>query len=161
MNSAHIHLLFNHFPVIGTIFSSLVLAFGVIRKNEIVIKTGLSLFVLTALLAIPAFLSGEGAEDILESIGQKNESLIEKHEELAEKAFWFCEIAGAISAFALFSIWRKKKFAFSLASIALLAGIINVYLLTLTGNTGGEIRHSEIRSINAVDSVSTGTEDDD
>ncbi len=161
MNSAHTHLLFNHFPVIGTIFSSLVLAFGVLRKNEIVIKTGLSLFVLTALLAIPAFLSGEGAEDILESIGQKNESLIEKHEELAEKAFWFCEIAGAISALALFSIWRKKKFAFSLASIALLAGIINVYLLTLTGNTGGEIRHSEVRSINAVDSVTTGKGDDD
>jgi uncharacterized membrane protein len=147
MNSAHIHLLFNHFPVIGSIFSSLILAFGIFRKNEVIIKTGLSLFVLTALLALPAFLSGEG---------QKNESLIEEHEELAEKAFWFCEIAGAISAFALFSLWRKKKYAFSLASITLLAGVINIYLLTVTGNTGGEIRHSEIRSINAADSVSTG-----
>jgi uncharacterized membrane protein len=161
MNSAHIHLLFNHFPIIGSIFSSLVLAFGVIRKNEVIIKTGLSLFVLTALLALPAFFSGEGAEDILESIGQKNESLIEKHEELAEKAFWFCEIAGAISAFAIFSLWRKKKFAFSLASIALLAGFINIYLFTVTGNTGGEIRHSEIRQINATDSVSGKVGDDD
>ena len=161
MNAAHIHLLFNHFPIIGSIFSSLVLAFGIIRKNEIIIKTGLFLFILTGLLAIPAFLSGQGAEEILESIGQKNESFIEVHEELAEKAFWFCEVAGAISALALWSLWRKKKSAYSLASIALLSGIINIYLFTKTGNTGGQIRHTEIRSINASDTISNDKRDDE
>lgn len=161
MNSAHLHLLFNHFPVIGTIFSAIVLAFGVIRKNETIIKTGLWLILLTALLTIPAFLTGEGAEEVLESIGQKNETLIHHHEEEAEKALWFVEIAGILSAFALFSFMKNKKYAFSLSSIILLASAINIYLLTEVGNSGGEIRHSEIRSSQANETPAPGNQEDD
>jgi len=145
MNAANIHLYFNHFPIIGTIFCSLILICSRIWKNETVAKTGLYLFILTGLLAIPAFLSGEGAEDILESIGQKNESFIEHHEEIAETAFWVCEIATVLAIITLISIKRKMKFANLISMIVLLLGLVNAFLFYKVGNTGGDIRHTEVR----------------
>lgn len=81
MNSAHWHLLLNHFPIIGTYFSTLLLIVGIMLKSHHVKNIALGFFTLTALFAIPTFLTGEGAEDVLISIGQKNETFIHSHEQ--------------------------------------------------------------------------------
>jgi len=145
MNEAHWHLLTNHFPIIGTIFSTLFLTYGVLFKNQTIRNAGLVLFILTALLGIPAFLTGEGAEDILESIGQKNEFFIHKHEEQAENAFWFSVSIAILSFGTLLNLNRQKKYIPFLISVILLSGIINSVLMMGVGNSGGEIRHTEIR----------------
>ena len=148
MNNAHWHLLLNHLPVVGTYFSVLILAFGLILKNQTIQNTALGLFILTALTAIPAFLTGEGAKDILESIGQKNEYFIHEHMEIAKIAFWVCEIIGALALAALIGIKKQIKITKIIITIVLLAGIGNSILLADAANTGGKIRHTEIRSVN-------------
>jgi uncharacterized membrane protein len=146
MNAAHLHLLTNHFPIIGTIFSTLILAYGILYKNQTVKNTGLVLFILTALLAIPAFKSGEGAEDVLESIGQKNQFYIDQHKELAKNSMWLCESIALLSLGALLNRNNKKKYIHALIIIILFAGLFNSALMVIAGNYGGQIRHSEIRN---------------
>ena len=34
MNWAHLHLLINHIPVLGTVFGTLLLIFGMAKKNK-------------------------------------------------------------------------------------------------------------------------------
>lgn len=155
MNSAHWHLLLNHFPIIGTYFSTLLLIVGILLKNQTVKNTALGFFILTALLAIPVLLTGEGAEDILDSIGLKNEYFISQHERLAQIAFWLSVSIGVLSIGALIgqrTINQTKIFTF----IILTAGLLNSVLMTAAGIAGGEIRHTEIRTTN-----SSQTESDD
>ena len=155
MNSAHWHLLLNHFPIIGTYFSTLLLIVGIMLKSQTVKNTALGFFILTSLLAIPVLLTGEGAEDILDSIGLKNEYFISQHERLAQIAFWLSVSIGVLSIGALIgqrTINQTKIFTF----IILTAGLLNSVLMTAAGIAGGEIRHTEIRTTN-----SSQTESDD
>ena len=155
MNSAHWHLLLNHFPILGTYFSTLLLIVGILLKNQTVKNTALGFFILTSLLAIPVLLTGEGAEDILDSIGLKNEYFISQHERLAQIAFWLSVSIGVFSIGALIgqrTINKTRIFTF----IILTAGLLNSVLMTTAGIAGGEIRHTEIRTTN-----SSQTESDD
>ena len=155
MNSAHWHLLLNHFPILGTYFSTLLLIVGILLKNQTVKNTALGFFILTSLLAIPVLLTGEGAEDILDSIGLKNEYFISQHERLAQIAFWLSVSIGVFSIGALIgqrTINQTRIFTF----IILTAGLLNSVLMTAAGIAGGEIRHTEIRTTN-----SSQTESDD
>jgi len=146
MNGAHLHLILNHLPIVGTYLSLLVLAFGFFRKNTVVQRTGLSLMVLSAILAVPAFLTGEPAEDILEAGRFAGKSVIETHEEMAEFAMWICEITGVLAAIALMASIRNLKAGRMLTLIALLASLVCSVMWFRVGNSGGEIRHTEIRS---------------
>ena len=148
MNSAHWHLLLNHFPIIGTYFSTLLLIVGIMLKSQPVKNIALGFFILTALIAIPTFLTGEGAEDVLSSIGQKNEMFIHSHEQQAQIAFWF-SISIAILSFGVLlgrlAIKNNRILIFTI----LIAGMVNSALIALAGNSVGQIRHTEIRTKNS------------
>lgn len=68
MNSAHLHLLINHFPIIGSIIGGFVLGYGIWSKS---IQTKIAAYyVLLASTAgaVIAYLTGEGAEEIIENV---------------------------------------------------------------------------------------------
>ena len=56
MTAAHVHLLLNHIPILGSIFGLLLLCYGMLRKSDEIKKTSLGIFVITALLTIPVYL---------------------------------------------------------------------------------------------------------
>ncbi len=147
-NGAHLHLLVNHLPIVGTYMSLLVLSTGFVLKNTTVKTTGLGLMVVSALVAIPAFLTGEPAEHILEAAGQANDQLIEVHEETAEWGIWVCEISGIIALIAFFTSVRQMKVARTLTFLAIVAALMSSLTWIRVGNTGGEIRHTEVRAGN-------------
>jgi uncharacterized membrane protein len=149
MNGAHFHLLINHLPIVGTYFALLVLVAGYIFKNTTVKNTGLALIVVAALVAIPAYLTGDPAEDVLKAAGQANKSLIHEHEENAEGAIWVCEIGGLLALIALYASNRKMKSAGRLTLLVTLAAVASAAFWVKVGVSGGEIRHTEIRSGNA------------
>lgn len=144
MDGAHAHLLFNHFPIIGSVLSVLVLLAGFILKNGIVKKTALAMIVFTSLMTIPAFLTGEPAEEVLEAINQAPDAIIHEHEEMGEKGLWTTLAVGALALFAFIS--SHKPIGSKLISATLVLLIANTFFLVQIGNAGGEIRHTEIRS---------------
>jgi len=145
MNAAHLHLLTNHIPIVGIIIGLLILAAGFIFKNTVVKRTALAVFIFAALLAVPAFLTGEGAEELIEDMAGISHQLIEEHEDKAAVFIWLIEITGILAAATLIlSFSLKKSMNLLYVIVFCLAAASAVYAFE-AGNSGGLIRHSELR----------------
>jgi len=146
MDATHLHLILTHFPIVGTIIGIGILAFGIFAKKNDIIKVGLITFVLMAILTIPVYLTGEEAEETVEHISGISEQLIENHEELAEKAIWLMGLLGAVALVNFFVVFQNIPFAKTISIITLVVSLITFGVFTKVGSTGGDIRHSEIRT---------------
>ena len=144
MNSAHIHLLFNHFPILGALFAAGVLFFGVVLNDRKINQVGLVSMVIFTLLTIPAFLSGEGAEEVVEDYQGISHAAIHNHEEIAEIGLWIMVVAGVIALVSFILQYRKEQLHRTLSIIALVAALAAFGVFARVGLTGGEIRHPEI-----------------
>lgn len=162
MDAVHIHLLLNHVPVIGSIFALLLMLYGVFFKNSTLLNTGLVTMAVVAIFAVPVFLSGDEAEDIVENIPGISEYYLEEHEELSEVAIWFVSAAGILSLISLILIKIKSPVK-ALNFLSILLTALTVILMVLVGNHGGKIRHSEIldSSSQQVDSQGYDVENED
>ena len=58
----HLHLLLNHWPIIGTLIAFALYSFSFVGKNEDLRRSGLIIFAAIALLTIPTFVSGVAAK---------------------------------------------------------------------------------------------------
>lgn len=146
MNQAHLHLLINHLPILGALFGLLILAGGFFLKNNTLKRTALGIFVLSAIFAIPAYLTGEGAEEVVESLPGVTENLIEVHEDIANIFLWMVGALGLISLATLYTDLKSKKVAPMLYALTFVAAIGTMVFAQRVGSSGGEIRHTEIRS---------------
>ena len=160
MNAAHFHLVVNHVPVVGTLIGLLLLAVGLWRRWTPVVRTGLGVFVFSALLAIPAFFSGEKAERIVEDADGVSERYIHAHEEAAETAFGAVEVIGAASLAALILFRQTPVFPAWSLTVLLILGVAAGGLLARAADLGGQIRHTEIRD-RPSDPVPLGAEADE
>jgi uncharacterized membrane protein len=149
MNDAHLHLVVNHFPIIGTILGLGILIAGMILKNNSVKNTAYFLFILASIFVAFSMATGEGAEEIVEDMPSIGKQIIHEHEEMAEKLAIILHILSAISIIGLFLSYKKHAKANLVYFFALAIAIVAVFLAKETGTTGGEIRHTEIRA-NAV-----------
>lgn len=147
LNAAHWHLMLNHFPVIGTLTGFLILLASFLFRNKTLLNTGLIIFVVAALLTIPAYLTGEGAEEVLENVAGLNaEQAVELHEEAAEPAMIAMQVLGALSLISLILAWMSKKNTVKILNpLICFFGLIVFAMMARVANMGGEIRHSEIR----------------
>jgi putative effector of murein hydrolase LrgA (UPF0299 family) len=69
VNYAHLHLLLNHVPVIGSIVGLGLFLISFFGKNEDLRRASYIIFAAIALLTIPAFLSGFGAQQMIKGPG--------------------------------------------------------------------------------------------
>jgi uncharacterized membrane protein len=145
MNDAHLHMVVNHFPIIGTIFGIGILITGIFLKNSSVKNTAYILFVIAAIFGALSMGTGEGAEEMVEDFPNIGKAIIHEHEELAEKFALVLYITGVIALISFVAAIKKFRlaqiFSFITLVLALLAGIISINV----GTSGGEIRHTEIR----------------
>lgn len=146
MNTAHLHLLFNHFPIIIPIIALFVLIVGIIKKSQILQNNAFILFAVAALFTIAAMSTGDGAEEAVEHLQGVTENNIETHEHSAETFAIFSYILAIISLIALWANITAKNFNKILHFIVMIFSIITLFFAQKTGSTGGEIRHTEIRN---------------
>ena len=146
MNAAQLHLALNHLPIFATLFGIAFLLLAFVRVEDYLKSIGLWFLVISALSAIPVYLSGEPAEEIIEHRQGVQESVIHDHEESAELAFLLAEILGGLSLGMLFL--RAKKRPLPNLSWVFLSAVSAVILLLFlrTAHLGGQIRHDELRS---------------
>jgi hypothetical protein len=164
MNPAHLHLMLNHIPLVGIGFVILLLIIALLRRSNEMINISLLFVILVALWAIPAYLTGESAEEIIEGLPGISEQLIEAHEESAELAFIFVEAVGVLAFITLVARRFYTKLGKVLVILTLLGLIIGGGLIAWTANQGGKINHPEIRadtSALSVPSYKSGEESDD
>ena len=93
MNPAHLHLMLNHIPVLGMAFGLALVSLALLRKSEELKRISLGFLIVIALLAIPAYLTGEPAEELVENLPGVSKSSIEQHEEAARDEATFGKIS--------------------------------------------------------------------
>ena len=147
MNDAHLHLLFNHLPIVGSLIGLLILAAGIFFKQPMVRKTAFGVLVFSALVTLPAFFTGEGAEEIVEELPGISHNLIHEHEEAAELALWLSETLGILALIAFYLEHIQHKFSAMANFFTLIFSIGTFVSFAKTGNTGGEIHHPEISNV--------------
>jgi hypothetical protein len=146
MNFAHIHLLLNHIPVIGAIIGFGLFLISLTGKNEDLRRGSLIVFAAMALIAIPAFVSGKGAQLMLKGKPGISDAFVQRHEGAAMLALWFLEATGALALAGLWQFHRRPRMARWNVLAVLIFSFLAVGLMVRTGNTGGEISHPEVRA---------------
>lgn len=146
MNNAHLHLVVNHLPIIFPIVGVIILLIGFFTKSEVSKRNAYIIFILGALASVAAMATGEGAEEAVENIQGVSEGLIKTHEEAAELFAGLTYLLGGISALSLFSSYKNFSFNKFLPFVTLIIAAASLYFAQEAGRTGGEIRHTEIRS---------------
>ena len=146
MNDAHLHLLVNHFPIIGTIFGLGILITGMLLKNNSVKNTAYILFIVAAIFSAFSMGTGEGAEELVEDLPNIGKQIIHEHEEIAEKFAIIMYATGLFGLLSLYTSIKNHKLAKTISFITLVLALMAAIFAKSVGTTGGEIRHTEIRS---------------
>ena len=146
MNLAHLHLLLNHWPIIGTFIAVGLFIVALASRSEDLKEASLAIFSLLALLALPAYITGSLAQDVMQAEAGVSESLITTHQGAALMALLFMEITGLIAWGALWQSRRDGRAGAATLAAVLVSAVVTVGLITVAGNTGGAIRHPEILS---------------
>lgn len=146
MDLAHLHLMLNHFPIIGSLLALPLLGIAAWRPLERSALIGAVVVLgISAIGAAGADFTGEPAEELVEELPGVSEHWIHEHEERAEVAVVLSVVNG-LAALALLG-WAYKKGrtpALGVAGLlALTAGTSGD--MAWTGLAGGQIHHPELR----------------
>ncbi len=161
MNQTHIHLLITHLPIFGSILGGLVLAHGLWTKSNQTKIAGYNIFIISAIGAGIAYLTGEAAEETVENIQGVAKSMIDEHEDFAVFALVSLIILGVASIGGLFLTLRKSALTSTAAIVILFISLISFGLVARTGYLGGQIRHTEINNSATTTQGQGGESDDD
>src|SRR4030095_4139321 len=135
---AHLHLLLNHVPTIGFGFGIGLLVASLVRASADLRRASYMLFFGVALVAIPAYLSGNAADFVLRSERELPRDVVFAHQNAAMLALIPMEIVGFVSWLAL---WQTRRW--HLPAVRALS-ILTFVLMARAANIGGQIGHPEI-----------------
>lgn len=157
MDLTHLHLLLNHFPIIGTIIGIGIMAWGLFKKEYTIQKAVLGLWVILTLITFPVMKTGEEAEETLENIPGISEQIMHEHEEAAELSLWLMTALGLLSLTAIL-LGQQSSIGKKLPVAAFLFSLVVFGSMARTGYLGGQIRHTELQgTVAAAAEVKNGT----
>ncbi len=145
-NVVHWHLLLNHVPVIAVPLGVGFYLWGWFRPTQEFQKAGLALWIFSGLAAIPVYLTGQSAAGYMRRLGMAP-ALIHAHANAAGYALTGVLVLAAAALLAWYGIHARRLSRLPRwAALALLLLALGVSgLMYWTAETGGYIRHSEIR----------------
>lgn len=144
MNAHHLHLILNHFPLVLLLAAVPILVVGYLRKHLALEGTAHLLLVAAALFALGAYLTGEGAEHVVEDQVPGAGRWVHTHEEAAVYALAWSLVAGVLAG--LRWVLRRSRLSRTWVWYLLLVVLaFNATSLAVTGYLGGQIRHTELR----------------
>jgi len=150
MNDAHLHMVVNHFPIVGIILGFGILVAGIVLKNNTIKNIAYCLFVVGAIFAFASMATGEGAEEMVEEMPTVGKKIIHEHEEMAEKLALVLYLLGVVSIAGLYVNIKNRNQSKLISYVVVVIAAVGILFGKLTGTTGGEIRHTEIRNENTI-----------
>lgn len=141
MNAAYIHLALNNFPPFVNLVAVLLLVGGMLARNTAVVRSAFAVFALAALVAVPVFLSGQRAEDVVKGVEGVNTVAIHPHEDAAEWALTMISIEGVAALAAL--IFFRRALPRWAAPVLLILALLATAAVFRTASLGGKIHHPE------------------
>jgi uncharacterized membrane protein len=146
VNVAHLHLLLNHVPTVGSVVALGLLILALVRRDERLKHAGLEVLFAIALLTLPVYLSGVAAHQKLRDQPGVSDDAMRVHHDAALAGFTVTELAGFVAWIALWQSRRRGHAARGLVPAVTLLSIVALGLMARAATLGGEIRHPEIRA---------------
>ena len=146
MNSAHLHLILSHIPVIGIPLVLLIFFISLLKKSPAIFIAGCWILLLTSITAIFVYNSGSPAHEIAETYPHFNRPAFESHRDLAPYTLLSCLFSGFLALVSLlFNQFRGQVIRF-MVILTILSVLASTVLLSLSANLGGRIMHQEINA---------------
>jgi uncharacterized membrane protein len=146
INVAHLHLLLNHVPTVGSVVALGLLLLALIRQNEHLKHAGLEVLFAIAVVTLVAYMSGVGAQQKLRDQPGVSENAMRVHHDAALAGFTVLEFAGFAAWIALWQTRRRGGAVPGLVPVVTVLTVVSLALMARAANLGGEIRHPEIRA---------------
>lgn len=163
METAYLHLVTNHIPIIGIPFALAVLLIGIWRNSDEIKAWSFFIFTILGLVTIGVYLLGQGGEDFVEELAGVSHDAIEDHEGVATFALGSVLLTAVVALFALVRYgglrllaprFRKnaeadnvdvqsRAFPTWIVLSVLVVALVSSGILGYTGRLGGKIRHPE------------------
>ena len=139
MDATKLHLLFNYLPFAGTVIGPIVLIFGKWRASEKAQKIGLWILVLTAVLTLVVFGTGEVAGKGADLMVGQVWTNIQGHRASAVPTFAAIVATGVFALFGAINLIRRKALAQWLVIVVLGLSLASIGLTARTSHLGGAI----------------------
>ena len=166
ITAAHWHLLFNHLPVVGDLFTVILLIYALIRNNAELKRAALIACIIVGITGFMADTTGGPAAQATRNLPGINRDDVRAHAQSADSALIAAEVLGALGIVGLVLALRKKEVAEITTNprvwaktykvppswvmiLCLLLSLADAYLMLRAANLGGAIRHPEIRDVPA------------
>jgi hypothetical protein len=145
-NVAHLHLLLNHVPTVGSVVALGLLLLALVRRDEPLKHAGLEVLFVIAVVTLPVYMSGVAARLELRDRPELSDNAMRVHQDAALAGFAVTEFAGFVAWIALWQSRRRGRAARGLIPAVTLLSIVALALMARAATLGGEIRHPEIRT---------------
>jgi uncharacterized membrane protein len=145
MNLAHLHLLLNHVPTVGTVMGLGLLLLALVRRNDHLTHVSFEVFFVIALLTMPAYLTGVAAQQILQGRPDVSDPLMVVHHDAALQGFILMQLTGGAAWLGLWQFRRRARPERWMSAAVLVLAVLTAALMARAANIGGEIHHPEIR----------------
>lgn len=145
MNLAHVHVVLNHIPSIGTCVGVALLLFALYKKSDSLLKVSFQILLLVGLAVLPTYITGNAAQATLRSRPEIPQALIETHQNSAIITLILMTITGTLAWFGLWQFRRFSRPGTLNTSSVLIFGLLTAIFILRTASMGGLISHPEIR----------------
>jgi hypothetical protein len=158
LNAAHLHLVLNHVPTLGTAVALALLLLALIRRHEVLVHVGLEVLFVIAIVTMPVYITGAAAYQHLRSGADFSDIAARMHQDAALTGFAVTEFAGFVAWVAL---WQSRRIGYAGRGLVASATVLSIIALAIMGRAatlGGEIHHPEIRAAAAAVAAPDGGE---
>jgi uncharacterized membrane protein len=145
LNAAHLHLILNHIPILGSIFITVLFIVALIYRNVFLQKVSLWFLVVVALFTAAAYLTGDKSQDLVQNLPGVSDPMLHSHELFAKLGLLLMFVTGIIALVGAFFYRRKPKLPRLLLTAVLVILLLNSGVFAYIGFLGGQILHPEIR----------------
>lgn len=145
MNPAHVHIVLNHIPSLGSVAGLVLLAAAIYRRDDGLKKFSFFVLVLMALAVLPTYIAGAESQSIIWELPGVSRPMMQLHQNAAMLTLLAMVVSGT---FAWFGLWEFRRFSRASALITsgtLLFAAISTAFILYAANIGGKISHPEIR----------------
>ncbi len=143
----YVHVLTNHFPLIGLLVAMVALLAALITRNRTAILIGLALVGLLALTAWPVYEFGEeGYDRVFSMSDEAGGKYLDHHRALAERWIFLYFVTAGIAGLGLILAWKWPRTLVFSSILALVLAAGSLAAGVVIAKAGGQVRHPEFRS---------------
>jgi len=145
MNLAHLHVMLNHVPSLGSIAGLVLLVAGIYKKNDAVKQFAFQVLVMITMALLPTYISGAEAQRMVEKNPSYSGPMVQFHQNAAMITLVLMTFAGMFAWLGVWEYRRRERCRRSTTTATLLLTIASVTFVLLTASIGGKISHPELR----------------